>query len=243
LTTALFNEVASESPTAFRTLRYLLFGGQSCDPKWVRAILEHGPPQNLLHVYGPTECTTFTTWYPVERVDDSARAIPIGRPISGTRVYILDSYLQPAPAGVAGELYVGGDGLAREYLNRPELTAEKFISTPFKEGMPGRIYKTGDFAKYLTDGNIQFIGRIDRQVKIRGFRIELQEIEAVLSQHPSVGKSVVIAKQTDKSDHRLHISFPPTAHRQTSKRFGGIYETNCPNTCCPRLLSSWILSL
>jgi amino acid adenylation domain-containing protein len=209
LTTALFNEVASESPTAFRALRYLLFGGQSADPKWVKVILDHGPPQNLLNVYGPTECTTFTTSYRVERVDDSARTIPIGRPISGTRVYILDSHLRPVPAGVAGELYIGGDGLAREYLNRPELTAESFISAPFSEAMPGRIYKTGDFARYLPDGNIEFIGRIDRQVKIRGFRIELQEIEAVLSQHAGVGKSVVIAKQKDKSDQRLYAYIVP----------------------------------
>ena len=163
LTTALFNVVASESPTTFRTLRYLLFGGQSCDPKWVRVILEHGPPQNLLHVYGPTECTTFTTCYRVERVDDSATTVPIGRPISGTRVYILDSQLRPVPARVAGELCIGGDGLACEYLNRPELTAEKFISAPLTEKCPKgfikRVIWPGIYLTAISNSSVESTGK------------------------------------------------------------------------------------
>ena len=150
LTTALFNQMASDVPTAFRRLRYLLFGGETCDPKWVRTILRSGSPQTLLHVYGPTENTTFTTWHRVDSVPDTAATVPIGRPLANTRVYLLDRHLQPVPVGVIGELHIGGDGLAREYLNRPELTAEKFIRDPFDEEPSARLYKTGDFARYLT---------------------------------------------------------------------------------------------
>src|SRR5262249_32406169 len=139
-----------------------------------------GSPKNLLHVYGPTETTTFATWYPVTRVAEEAVTVPIGRPIANTQVYILDTSLQPVPVGVTGELHIGGAGLARGYLNRPELTAAKFIPHPFST-MPGaRLYKTGDLARHLPDGNIEFLGRLDYQVKVRGFRIELAEIESVL---------------------------------------------------------------
>ena len=116
-------------------------------------------------------------------------SVPIGKPISNTQIYILDRNLQPVPIGVAGELHIGGDGLARGYLNRPELTAQKFIPHPFDQG---RLYKTGDLARYLPDGNLEFLGRIDNQVKIRGFRIELGEIESVLNSHPAIKQSVVL---------------------------------------------------
>jgi amino acid adenylation domain-containing protein len=195
LTTALFNQMASEVPTAFRTLRHLLVGGETCDPKWMRVILQSGPPQCLLHVYGPTENTTFTTWHRVESVAEAAATVPIGRPIANTHVYVLDGHLQPVPIGVVAELYAGGDGLARGYLNRPELTSERFIRDPFDADPSSRIYRTGDFARWLRDGSIDFVGRVDGQVKLRGFRIELQEIEAALAQHPDVGKSIVVAKQ------------------------------------------------
>ncbi|MBE9229579.1 amino acid adenylation domain-containing protein, partial [Phormidium sp. LEGE 05292] len=131
LTTALFNQIAQEVPDAFNSLRHLLFGGEAVDPKWVKEVLENGAPQRLLHVYGPTENTTFSSWYLVQEVSQDATTIPIGQPISNTQIYLLDPQLQPVGVGVSGELYIGGDGLAKEYLNQPELTAQKFIPNPF----------------------------------------------------------------------------------------------------------------
>ncbi|MBD2521400.1 non-ribosomal peptide synthase/polyketide synthase [Nostoc sp. FACHB-133] len=222
LTTALFNQIAQEVPSAFNSLRHLLFGGEAVDPKWVKEVLNNGAPQRLLHVYGPTENTTFSSWYLVQDVPEGATTIPIGQPISNTQIYLLDSQLQPVGIGVPGELYIGGDGLAREYLNRTELTQEKFIQNPFggsrgagEQGSRGaeeqsfpsasseRLYKTGDKARYLSDGNIEYLGRIDDQVKIRGLRIELGEIEAVLSQHSDVQVSCVIVREDTPGDKRL----------------------------------------
>src|SRR5206468_13076436 len=121
--------------------------------------LKRGPPQRLLHVYGPTECTTFATCHLVQEVPGGARTIPIGRPIANTQLYVLDTHLQPVPIGVQGELYIGGPGLARGYFNRPELTAEHFIAHPFSDELGARLYKTGDLVRYLPDGNIEFLGR------------------------------------------------------------------------------------
>jgi amino acid adenylation domain-containing protein len=203
LTTAMFNQIAREVPDAFSLLRYLLFGGEVVDTTSVRTVVEAGPPQNLLHVYGPTESTTFTSWYQVENIPENAVTIPIGKPVSNTAIYILDSRLQPVPVGIVGELYIGGDGLAREYLNRPELTAEKFVIDPFSEKPGSCLYRTGDLARYLPDGNIEFKGRIDHQVKIRGYRIEPGEIEAVLGQHPDVRETIVITGASHIGDKRL----------------------------------------
>ncbi|MBG1241151.1 non-ribosomal peptide synthetase [Nostoc sp. NZL] len=203
LTTALFNQLASVVPHAFKELRHLLFGGEAVDPNSVKAVLRNGAPQGLLHVYGPTESTTFASWYLVQDIPEGATKVPIGRPISNTQIYILDSKLQPVPIGTPGELYIGGDGLARGYLNRPELTKEKFITHFFEKAEGSRLYKTGDLARFLPDGNIEFLGRIDHQVKIRGFRIELGEIEALLSQHPDVQQAVVIAREDIPGDKRL----------------------------------------
>ncbi|KYC42721.1 non-ribosomal peptide synthetase [Scytonema hofmannii PCC 7110] len=219
LTPALFNQLASIVPQAFKDLRHLLIGGDALDPKSVKAVLRNRPPQRLLNAYGPTESTTFSCWYLVQDVAEGATNLPIGRPISNTQIYILDSKLQPVPIGTPGELYIGGDGLARGYLNRPDLTEEKFISNPFRrsrgaleQGSRGvkedqscseRLYKTGDLARFLPDGTIIFIGRVDNQVKIRGFRIELGEIEALLSQHPDVSQAAVIAREDIPGDKRL----------------------------------------
>ncbi|MBE9039171.1 amino acid adenylation domain-containing protein, partial [aff. Roholtiella sp. LEGE 12411] len=203
LTTALFNQLVQFVPKAFSGLRYLLFGGEAVDPKWVQEVLSQGAPQRLLHVYGPTESTTFSSWYLVEDLPAAATTIPIGCPLSNTQIYLLDQYLQPVPIGVPGELHIGGAGLAQGYLNRPELTQEKFIANPLSDDPDARLYKTGDLARYLVDGNIEYIGRIDNQVKIRGFRIELAEVEAVLSQHPSVQQTVVIAREDVPGNKRL----------------------------------------
>ncbi|YAG14349.1 Carrier domain-containing protein [Nostoc sp. DSM 114161] len=206
LTTALFQQIARDVPQAFATLKSLLFGGETVDIRWVKKIIKYGAPKHLIHVYGPTENTTFSSYYYVEKLAESETYLPIGRPIANTEIYILDKYLQPVPIGVTGELYIGGEGLAREYLNRSELTAERFITQTFSNKLKTRLYKTGDLARYGIDGNIEFLGRIDNQVKIRGFRIELSEIEAVLSQHLGVREAVVIARE-DVPDNKYLVAY------------------------------------
>ena len=147
----------------------------------------------MLHVYGPTESTTYATWHLVEQVPDDAMTVPIGRPIANTTVYVLDKNMEPVPVGLPGEIYIGGDGLALEYWDRPELTQEKSVSNPFNADANAKLYKTGDRAKYLPDGSIEFLQRADDQVKIRGFRVEPGEIENALNQHPAVRECVVLA--------------------------------------------------
>ena len=153
----------------------------------------------LINLYGPTEAAVQSVVWPCES-DDHRGIVPIGRPVANTQAYILDVHQQPTPVGVAGELHIGGVQVGAGYLNRPELTTEKFIPNPFG---PGRLYKTGDLARWLQDGNIEYLGRIDHQVKIRGFRIELGEIEAVLGSHPAVQTCVVVAREDAPGDKRL----------------------------------------
>jgi amino acid adenylation domain-containing protein len=157
---------------------------------------------DLHNLYGPTEAAVDVTSWACQR-EGNLRIVPIGKPIANTRIYLLDRNLQPVPVGLPGELHIGGIGLARGYHNRPELTAEKFIADPFSDDPRARLYKTGDLARYLPDGNIEYLGRLDHQVKIRGFRIELGEIEAQLNQHPAVREVVVMARQDTPEDPRL----------------------------------------
>ncbi|MGH7829437.1 MAG: amino acid adenylation domain-containing protein, partial [Candidatus Binatia bacterium] len=176
----------------------ILCGGEALLQDLTKPLLETGGV--VWNLYGPTETTVWSTAW---QVDPGYGRISIGRPIGNTQVYILDPNLEPVPAGVAGELHLGGDGVARGYLNRPDLTAEKFVPNPYSPVLSevegdeptARLYKTGDLARYLPDGNIEFLGRIDHQVKIRGFRIEPGEIETVLSQHPAVRETVVLARE------------------------------------------------
>ena len=217
LTTALFNQVAIAAPKAFSTVRQVLFGGEAVEPKWVRKVLAEGSPGVLQHVYGPTESTTFATWYEIGEVAEDASTVPIGHALSNTQTYVLDRNLEPVPIGVPGELFLGGDGLARGYLWHPELTAERFMPDPFNPEGGARMYRTGDLVRYLPEGQIEFLGRVDNQVKVRGFRIELEEIEAVLRTHPSVKETVVLAREDDGEERRLvaylvcHAEPAPTA--------------------------------
>jgi amino acid adenylation domain-containing protein len=201
VTTALFNQIARHKPEAFSGLRCLLFGGELVDPNWVARILHDAPPQKLVHVYGPTETVTFATWHEVAVLSPD-KTIPIGRPISNMRSYVLDKWMEPVPVSVAGELYIAGTGLAHGYLNRSDLTAERFIANPY-EAPGSRMYRTGDVVRYLPDGNLEFLGRVDDQVKIRGFRIELGEIERALIGHAEVAQSVVIVREDNPGDRRL----------------------------------------
>jgi amino acid adenylation domain-containing protein len=204
LTTALFNHLATEAPGAFENLHTLLVGGEVLDPQKIRLVLNDRPPRHFLSVYGPTENTTFTCFYEITQVPKSAISIPIGRPIANTEVYILDSSLNPVPIGVYGELHTGGDGLARGYWNRPDLTASRFIPNPFPHSQASAcLYKTGDLARYLPDGNIEFLGRTDHQVKIRGFRIELDEIASCLKRHPDVADAAVVVQENQPGEKRL----------------------------------------
>jgi amino acid adenylation domain-containing protein len=211
LTTALFNQMACHAAWGFRFVRDLLFGGEHVDPHWVREVLATAPPGRLLHVYGPTETTTFATWHPVRDVQPEATNVPIGRPLANTELYVLDENLQPVSVGMPGQLYIGGDGLARGYLNRPGLTAEKFVPHPFSAADGAQLYRTGDMVRYLPDGNIEFLGRADNQVKVRGFRIELGEIEAMLVQHEAVREAIVLAREDEPGDKRLvaYLVFSP----------------------------------
>jgi amino acid adenylation domain-containing protein len=170
-------------------------------------VLHHYAPANLPFVlvnnYGPTECTVVATSGPVSSDGRGDQLPPIGRPIANTRIYILDNGMHPVPIGSAGELHIAGAGLARGYLNRPDLTSEKFVSNPFSDIPGDRLYKTGDLARFLPDGQIEFLGRVDDQVKIRGYRIELNEIIGVLSRHPAVQENTVVASEDGAGDKRL----------------------------------------
>ncbi|MGA1840821.1 MAG: non-ribosomal peptide synthetase, partial [bacterium] len=203
LTTALFNLLAKESSQVLASIDHLLFGGEAADPQQVRKVADEKGTGRLLHVYGPTENTTFTSWYEVSSVPKEAMTVPIGRPIANTQVYVLDSQMEPVPVGVPGELYIGGDGLARGYLNRPELTAERFVDDPFSEDPGSHLYRTGDMVRWLPEGILEFLGRQDDQVKLRGFRIEMGEIESVLRNHESVEETVVLLREDDPGDKRL----------------------------------------
>ncbi|MBZ4422258.1 non-ribosomal peptide synthetase [Myxococcus sp. RHSTA-1-4] len=202
VTTALFNHMARECPEGFGTAKHVLFGGEASDPEAVRRVLESGPPGRLLHVYGPTETTTFATWHRVESVDAGARSIPIGRPIANTTGHVLDGDLRPVPRGEVGELYLGGDGVARGYHARPDLTAEKFIPDPFSSVPGARLYRTGDRVRLGPGEVLEFLGRVDHQVKLRGFRIELGEIETALRSHPGVAEAVVLVRE-EHGDRKL----------------------------------------
>jgi amino acid adenylation domain-containing protein len=213
--------VLNQTPSAFRqliqaeessnarkelALRLVVFGGEALELQSLRPWFErHGDrrPQ-LVNMYGITETTVHVTYRPLTMSDlREVSGSVIGGAIPDLQVYVLDQYLQSVPIGVAGEMYVGGSGLARGYLNQPELTAERLIANPFSDKHGARLYKTGDLARFLGNGDIEYLGRIDHQVKIRGFRIELGEIESVLSEHPAVTESVVVAREDEPGDKRL----------------------------------------
>ena len=200
-------------PEGVRTVN---LAGEALPQRVVELLYQQETIQEVFNLYGPSEDTVYSTYALVKR--DSQKAPPIGRAISNTQTYILDAYQQPVPIGVPGELHLGGAGLARAYLNRPELTEEKFISHPFNNEPGVRLYKTGDLVRYLPDGNIEFLGRIDHQVKVRGNRIELGEIESVLGQHPNVREVVVTAREDVPGDKRLFAYVVPNQEQTTTPR-------------------------
>jgi amino acid adenylation domain-containing protein len=202
LTAGLFNVMVEQRLDDLRPLRQLLVGGDTLSPTHIRKAMEALPGCRFINGYGPTEGTTFTCCHTITK-EDTTGSIPIGKPISNTQVYLLDSDLQPVPIGEVGELYAGGDGLARGYLNAPDLTAERFLPNPMGKHPGECIYKTGDLARYRVDGTIEFLGRSDHQVKVNGFRIELGEIENVLMNHAKVRSAVVVARQEPCGEKKL----------------------------------------
>jgi amino acid adenylation domain-containing protein len=203
LTTALVNQVAAAVPGAFAPMRQVLFGGEAVDPDSVRAILRAGPPRRLLHVYGPTESTTFATWHQVGAVPERAVTVPIGKALANTSVRVLDAAGEPVPPGAVGHLFLGGDGLSHGYHRRPALTAERFVPDPHDERPGSRLYRTGDLVRARPDGALVFVGRTDHQVKLRGYRIELGEVEAALRCVPAVAEAVVAVREDVPGDRRL----------------------------------------
>jgi amino acid adenylation domain-containing protein len=224
--------VLSQTPSAFRQLmradevaferdklqlRLVIFGGEALDVQGLWPwIARHGDERpRLVNMYGITETTVHVTYRPL-KMTDVVRAVGsvIGEPIPDLSLYVLDRHLQPVPACIAGELYVGGGGLARGYLNRPQLTAERFVPHPFSDEPGARLYKTGDRARFLNDGDIEYLGRVDQQVKIRGFRIELQEIEAALNTHPAIRECIVTVDEHESEAKRL-IAYVVARQAQT----------------------------
>jgi acyl-coenzyme A synthetase/AMP-(fatty) acid ligase/acyl carrier protein len=190
-------EAAADSVSA------IIIGGEALWAEQVAFWREHSPSTRLINEYGPTEAVVGCCTYEVPAEAPTTGAVPIGRPISNARIYLLDSRMKPTPTYVAGDLYIGGDCLARGYLNRPDLTAEKFIPDQFSDQPGARLYRTGDLARHLPDGQVEFLGRADQQVKIRGFRVELGEIEAELGHHPGVREVVVALREETHDDRRL----------------------------------------
>jgi amino acid adenylation domain-containing protein/non-ribosomal peptide synthase protein (TIGR01720 family) len=233
VTTDLFNQLVRERPDVFRAVENVLVGGSAIDVKWIAACLRDGPPHRLLHVYGPTESTTFASWHLIDQVAEGASSIPIGSPLANTQLYVLDPELSPTPAGVAGEIYIGGDGIARGYLNRPVLTAEKFVPDPFSGRRGARLYRTGDRARRGADGAIEFLGRFDYQVKIRGFRVEVGEIEAVLRAYPGVRDAVVLAREDAPGSRRLAAYVVPANGNVTVGDLRRVLETKLPDYMVP----------
>ncbi|MEW2620516.1 non-ribosomal peptide synthase/polyketide synthase [Streptomyces sp. NPDC048106] len=202
VTAGLFRVMAEEYPECFAGVRVVITGGDIVSPVAVRKVLEHCPDLLVRSNYGPTETTLFATSAPWRKASDVPAPVPIGRPLDGMAAHVLDDALCPVPVGVTGELYLAGTGLARGYLDRPDLTADRFVACPF--GRPGeRMYRTGDRVRWTADGLIDFVGRADNQVKIRGFRIELPEIESVLAAFPGVRQIAVLAREDRPGDKRL----------------------------------------
>ncbi|WP_293655788.1 non-ribosomal peptide synthetase, partial [uncultured Paenibacillus sp.] len=212
MTAALFNTVVDWDVTCLKHVRKLFFGGEAGSKKHVVKALEYLGPNRIANGYGPTETTVFATTYTVDESMRERSSVPIGRPVNNTRVCVLNRWGQRQPVGVPGELYIGGDGLAREYVNRPDLTAEKFVPNPLVPGE--RAYRTGDLVRWLPDGNLEFLGRLDRQVKIRGNRIELSEVESRLRSLAEVQEAAVVPGRDEQGHSFLAAYVVPAVAEQ-----------------------------
>lgn len=236
-TTALFNVLVDSIVNELPTLTQLSTGGEAASAEHVLRAKRQMPNCELINGYGPTESTTFASYYNMSTNSWETSSVPIGTPVSNTQLYIVDSFLNPMPVGVPGELVIGGDGLAREYINQPELTKQKFVPDPFS-GRPGsRLYRTGDRARYLAEGTIEFLGRQDDQLKIRGYRIEPGEIEQVLCQHPTVAMAVVLGEVSPTGMKRLVAYVVPKSGAAIDpKTLRAFLKTKVPDHLIPNVL-------
>nr|WP_256381140.1 non-ribosomal peptide synthetase [Myxosarcina sp. GI1] len=242
-TTSYWHQLAAEltaKDISFpESLRLVIIGGEAVMPepvkRWQKKVIESGKRNRLelVNSYGPTEATVVTTSYTIPADNSLKGEVPIGRPWGHLQTYILDRHLQLVPIGVPGELHVGGDSLARGYLNRSDLTAAKFIPNPFSEEANARMYKTGDLARYLPNGEIEYLGRIDNQVKIRGFRIELGEIEAILTQHPNISEAAIIVSEDSTYGKRLIAYLVSRSEKLQTKEVRAFLQERLPKYMVP----------
>lgn len=232
LTTALFNLMIDTQAESLSEIKQLLVGGETLSIHHIHRALNILPQTQLINCYGPSECTVVSCCYPIPKpLNQNIKSIPIGKPIGDRIVYLLDHHLQRVPIGIPGEIYIGGASVARGYLHQAKLTREKFIPNPF---IPGDIlYKTGDLARRLTDGNLEFLGRIDHQVKIRGFRIELGEIETLLNQHDQVKEAIVILREDPPGEKSLVAYIIPQNQELTSKTVRDFLSEKLPYYMIP----------
>lgn len=238
LTAGLFNLMVEQRPDDLKPLRQLLAGGDALSVSHVKRALKDLPNTRLVNGYGPTEGTTFTCCHTITAEDAEGTSIPIGHPIANTQVYILNSDGTPVAVGEEGELFVGGDGVARGYLNQPELTAERFVANPFGGDPSGKLYRTGDLACYRADGTIEFRGRIDQQIKISGYRIEPGEIEATLAEHPKIKSAVVVARHDGSGQKKLVAYVVPQNGSYSAAELRAYLQEKLPAYMLPNALVS-----
>ncbi|WP_285760575.1 non-ribosomal peptide synthetase, partial [Nocardiopsis ansamitocini] len=231
VTTALFVLFAGQDPACFAGLRAVSTGGEAANPQALARVVRACPDTVVANIYGPTETTTFATCSPLVPGFASTVAPPIGSPLDGMRVHVLDGFLRPVPAGVVAELYIGGAGTARGYWRRPGLTAERFVADP--SGGGGRLYRTGDLVRWTTTGELEFVGRGDAQVKVRGFRIELGEVESALLRSPGVDEAAVIVHSTDAGVRQLVGYLVGTGDTETIR---GLLTATLPEYMVPSVL-------
>jgi amino acid adenylation domain-containing protein len=234
LTAGLFQMMVDEQPQALRGLRQLLAGGDVLSAHHVARAIDALAGGAVVNGYGPTETTTFACCYRMTSGEHLESGVPIGRPVANAEAYVLDKNLEAVPVGLIGELYIGGDGVARGYHQRADLTAERFIPHPFSTQTGARLYRTGDLARYRADGNVEFIGRFDAQVKVRGFRVELGEIESALLSHEAIREAVVVVREESASDKRLvaYVVADEPA-RATAGQLRGFLQARLPEYMIP----------